>query len=430
MTRTLGVTVVALTLYVLTTSQLAAESFEPIIVSDAAGLRAALVSANAGRRILVTRGTYIINEPLVVPDGVVLDGEGVMLGRPMPDGFRAGTETRIVADPAGSFEGDLLTLGNGVTIRDLVIEDLAGRRGNVVAIYSRHPGDSLAASIVQCEIINPNVSSLDLDGPVGRAVVVLTRNRQLGAPPDPDTGAAVTATLTGSIIRSTSGGSAIFAINFAAGGNVTVMATANRVHGSVDATAGVSRPDEVTSAQTTLISQGNLYSWLAGTAPAWAIIGGSSVPVAGFVAPGASGNVNRFTSVGDRIDGFRMGIFAAAARRQNLTSDENSDNVVDLRMTELRIRTTGSGAADLILHGARAENGQYTPGNNNVLRVTMIGVTGSGTRANSYAHEQGPAGPQNLGTGNRLEIRSSKFVFGLLNPGIVPAPAAEFFLVP
>ena len=60
----------------------------------------------------------------------------------------------------------------------------------------------------------------------------------------------------------------------------------------------------------------------------------------------------------------------------------------------------------------------------------MVGVTGSGARANSYADEQGLAGPQNLGTGNQLVILSSPFVFGLLNPGIIPAPAAEFFLAP
>ncbi len=389
MTRMLGLIVFALPLYALTSLQVEAQSFPPIVVSDAAGLRDALVPENAGRHILVTRGTYIINEPLVIPDGVVLDGEGVMLGRPQPDRFQTGTETRIVVDPAASFAGDVLTLGTGVTIRDLVIEDLAGRRGNVVAIYSRRPGDSLSASIVECEIVNPNVSSLDLDGPVGRAVVVLTRNRQLGAPPDPDADAAVTALVTRSIIRSTGGGSAIFAINFAPRGNVTVVATANRVYGSVDATGGVSRPDEVTGAHTTLLSQSNLYSWLAGTAPAWSVIGGSSVPVAGFVASGASDNLTRFTSVGDRIDGFRVGIFSTSARRQNLTSDENSNNRVELRITHLRLRTAGSGAADLILYGARAENGQYTPGNNNVLQVLMVGVTGSGARANSVRGRAG-----------------------------------------
>jgi hypothetical protein len=53
----------------------------------------------------------------------------------------------------------------------------------------------------------------------------------------------------------------------------------------------------------------------------------------------------------------------------------------------------------------------------------MIGVTGSGSRENAYADEVGPAGPQNIGTGNELEIVGGAESFRRLNHDMVPAPA-------
>src|SRR5688572_27065269 len=50
-----------------------------IVVSSAAELVAALVPENAGRRIRVRFGTYDVSQPLLVPDGATLEGEGVML---------------------------------------------------------------------------------------------------------------------------------------------------------------------------------------------------------------------------------------------------------------------------------------------------------------------------------------------------------------
>ena len=401
---------------------------EAIIVSDVEGLHAALAPENAGRRIVLLKGHYFVHGPLVVPDGATLDGEGVMQGRGLPDGFAVGTETTITPDPSTPFAGDILTLGHHSRLRSLIVEDIKGRTGNVVAVRSRAPGDTVSASIVQCEILNPNLAGAGPDGPLGRAVVALTSNRAFGAGPPPDEGAEVTATLTQSIVRSTAGSTAIFAINFASHGSVTVIATTNRIFGSFEVTAGVSRPEEVTGASLTVLSDGNIYSALGGTAVGWTIDGGSSAPIPGFVAPGASGNVLRFTSINDRIEGFQTGIAATAAKRHNSTSGANSNNFVDFRAIQLQLETdaTKQGAADLILFAAHAD-GAYPTGDNNRLRVTMIGVSGSGQRANQYANEVGPTGPQLLGIDNKLEIVGDANAFDRINRDIVPAPGAEFF---
>jgi hypothetical protein len=89
----------------------------PIIVGDVSELQEALVPANAGRRIIVRRGTYLVSSPLVVPDRASLVGEGVMLGDDLPMGFLPGTETTIQA--AGAFSGDVLTLGNDSSLKSL-----------------------------------------------------------------------------------------------------------------------------------------------------------------------------------------------------------------------------------------------------------------------------------------------------------------------
>jgi hypothetical protein len=163
---------------------------------------------------------------------------------------------------------------------------------------------------------------------------------------------------------------------------------------------------------------------LGGAAVGWTIDGGSSAPIPGFVAPGASGNVMRFTSIGDRVEGFPVAIAATAAKRHNSSSGLNSDNLIELRAIRVRL---WSSAADLILYAAHAD-GQYPTGDDNRLRVLMVGVTGSGTRGNLYADEVGPAGLQNLGTGNELQIIGDAESFDHLNPGIAPAPSAEFFI--
>jgi hypothetical protein len=282
----------------------AASRSHTVVVGPGADLPAVVADADAGTRIHIGAGTYRLGKPLVVPDGVTLEGDGVMLGHDLPDGFAAGTETRLLAD-AATTPGDLVTLGDGATLRALVIEDIANRPGNVVSVHSRGADDHVTASIEHCEIRDPKLPGAGPDGPLGRALAVLTQNRSLAAFPPPDVDAKVSVSVTHSIVRASGGSSAIFAINFASRGDITVVVRSNRLYGSIEMTGGVSRPDEVIGASLTVRSEGNVYSGAVTAPVAWTIDGGSGAPVPGFVAPGTSGNRVRFSSIGDAIEGFR-----------------------------------------------------------------------------------------------------------------------------
>jgi len=431
MTRRLWLSSTALACFGLYGFPVEAQSRLPIVVHDAPGLQDALTPANAGRTVHLERGEYLITAPLVVPDGATLEGEGIMLGRGLPDGFAAGSETHIL--PVTSFSGDLITLGHGAAIKDIIVEDVFGRTGNdnVIAIHSRTPGDRVSASITRCEIINPKRPGAGPDGPLGRALAVLTSNPRLANAPPPDEDANVSVVVSHSIIRATGGSSAIFAINFASRGEITIVATSNRIFGSMELTGGVSRPDEVRDARLTVRSEHNVYApdvdAPAGTTPvAWTIDGGSGAPVPNFAAPGTSGNEVRFTSLSDVIDGFPAGVVATAGKRHNLTSGPSSSNLVAVQLIGLQLRTRAEGS-DLMFHAAAAD-GPYPPGDGNLLRVLMAGVSGSGERRNDYANEVGAGLPQDLGTGNQLEVVGSPASFRVLNPGILPPPTSDFFV--
>src|SRR5258706_6780534 len=81
-----------------------------IIVSNSTELIAALAPENAGRRIHVRAGDYSVTQPLTVPDGVTLEGEGVMLfdGAGLPAGFANGTRTTLTV--TANTPGNVLTL--------------------------------------------------------------------------------------------------------------------------------------------------------------------------------------------------------------------------------------------------------------------------------------------------------------------------------
>ena len=414
-----------------------------IRVSNADELVAALDPRNAHRHVHVLRGDYAITRPLVVPDGTFLEGDGVMqVVDGLPVGFEVGTESTLRV--TSGFEGDLMTLGDGAVVRKIKFVDVATapgaaprRSGNVIVAGSRGPGDRLTAEIRDCEIVNPHPSEAGPDGPTGHALVVLTRNPAQHQAPPPHEGATVAVRVVRSILRAVGAGGAVFVINFASHGNVSVGLTDNRLEGPLIATGGVSRPDLVSNAITTVNSTHNLYILPAGGSDrfAWQVIGGSSAHhFPGLGSAGASFNTASVHSVDDRIEGFRIGILAAAGRRSLDSSGPVSDNRLDLDLERLRIRTEGADAADLELQGARSEPAQdigreFPAGDRNTLHIRMHGVTGSPTeRANQYADVFGPSLPANRGTGNRLEISGTASDFARVNSNISAAPPAVFFM--
>lgn len=412
-----------------------------IIVSSSAELLAALVAENAGRRIRVRSGTYNVSQPLFVPDGATLEGEGVMLldGSGLPTGFAAGTRTTLTM--TANTAGDVLTLGNGATVRRIAIEDLAGRVGNAIAVVSRDAGDRVSATIAEVEIGNPNAHGIAPSGPTGCAVTVLSQNPNMGSDPPPHSGAVITATITRTLIRSPSTGTGcgLFAFNFAPFASVSVTLASNVVGGGIIANGGVSRPDAVHDSRTTIHTRRNLYR---DDSPdpcvsrhlGWNILGGSGTPVP-LPIPETARNAVHLRSLHDRIEGFTTAILAVGGRRffASPVAGPSTDNSVDLALIGTTISTPACAGtlpvADFRLAGALVSNASLVPGDGNTLRAVIRGVTASGPRTNVYANILGPTGPLSpeLGTGNRLKIVGSLRAFARTNRAIDPAPSAEFF---
>lgn len=413
-----------------------------IVVSNSVELTAALVPENAGRRIRVRAGDYSLTLPLTVPDQVTLEGEGVMLfdDAGLPTGFAAGTRTTLTM--MANAPGNVLTLGNGATIRGIAIQDLAGRVGNSIGVVSRDGGDRLSARIAEVEIVNPNNHTIVPSGPAGCAVAVVTQNPNLGGDPPPHTGAEIAARLTRSLIRSNATGTAcgLFAFNFAPGASVSVALAGNVVVGGIIVSGGVSRPDAVHDSRTEIQSRRNLYR---NDSPdpcvpqrlGWNSQGGAGTPVPLSMAA-TERNALRIHSVDDRIEGFTTAVLSAGGRRffAAPVAGPTTDNSVDLLLIGTTIKTPSCGAttlvADFRLAGALVSGASLVPGDGNTLRAVIRGVTGSGTRSNVYADVLGPTGPvppEIQGTGNRLEIAGNLRAFARTNRAIDPAPAPEFF---
>jgi hypothetical protein len=398
------------------------DSSSSIIVSDVSELQEALVPANAGRRITVRHGTYRVSSPLVVPDGASLVGEGVMLGDDLPTGFSPGTETTIQALPA--FSGDVLTLGNNSSLRNLVVEDSAGRSGNVIGERSRGPGDTISASISECEIVTPNPAGVTFDGPTGRAVAVITQNPNLADAPPAHDGANLALSITRSIVRAPARGSALFAVNFASYTQISLELRENVFVGALDANGGVPRPETVSFASTTLDSRGNSY--ISNDLPAWRLLGGGSAPLAIASAATVSSGLS-MDSRDDRVEAPSIGIFAIGGRRLRTIDGPASNNTVNLHIRGLTLRTASFDSSDVVLAGAQS-SGEFPPGDDNTLTLDIRDSTGSGQRLNVYANTLGPLLPENFGVGNALLVAGTPEAFAERNPGIVPVPSAEFFL--
>ncbi|CAN5327817.1 hypothetical protein BH23GEM2_BH23GEM2_20540 [soil metagenome] len=428
-------------------------------ISTAAELAAALVPASAGRRVRLRPGTYDIESPLIVPDSMTLEGAGVMrFGRDgLPAGFSDDTRTaiRMIAGTGG----DVLTLSDGVTVRNVEIVDLAGRSGNVIAVVSRRPRDRVSATILESVIVNPNPITISPGGALGRGLWIVTRNLNLGADPPPDNGSALSVRMTRSIIQSPAGGGGFFAYNFTADSRISLDISRSVIGGSNEANGGVSRPEPVHDSEVRIESQGNLYrnEWTDPCSPrvsGWNFTGGSGAPIP-IQLPATTRNTLRVRSVDDRIEGFTTAVFATGSRRfyDAPLNAAPSDNHIDLQLIGTTISTpvcadvggragmkdvttgiavAGLGAtSDLLLTGARVENSALAAGDRNTIRLELRGVTGSGQRSNRYINAGGVFGEltgQLRGHGNRIEVVGDPQIFGRTNRRIEPPPGPEFFI--
>jgi hypothetical protein len=385
-----------------------------IIVTTAAELQSALSPANAGARILVQAGVYDVSQPLTVPDGAALVGEGVMIfGQSgLPTGFDPIGRTLLRATPA--LVGDILTLGDGASIEGLAIQAVSGQgTAGAVAVLSRAPGDVISVRIEECEMITPGAST--------RGLVVLTRNLDLEPPHE---GAVLRVQMARSIVRSPGGANGVFAINFASHSQIKLDLENNVIGGTLGAAGGVGLPDAVTGASLVIQSSHNLYrsDSPAPTPVGWQLIGGADAPIAGIVSEASTFNTLQMHSIDDTVAGFATGIVALGGRRMNALSGPISSNRVELNLHGTLLQTT---TVDLRLVGA-ATLLNVSTGDDNTAHVVMHQATGSGARANRYAHSQSPA-TGNPGIGNRLEIVGNANAFDQTNQNFVPPPPAEFF---
>lgn len=411
-----------------------------INVSNAAQLQAALVPSSKGATIKVAAGTYAVGTPLVVPEKARLEGAGGMTidAMGLPTGVPKGAGSRLVA--ASALQGDILTLKNGAEVAGLVVEDVAGRNGNLIAVTSMNSKEDISATIEDCELVNPNPSAATLAGPMGRGLLVVTRN-----PPDrsPEPGhdrIRLAVEMRRSLIRSPANGSGIFAVNFAAVAEIELRLAGNVIGGGLDTAGGVSRGRPTYHSRTAIISHRNVYRSDGKAAAGIGLFlhGGTTppAPVASLAAAFTTDNSLSLKSKRDRIEGFATAVYAAAAWRPFSSSGPVSRSHVDLDFEDLLLT---SGAADLHLVGAESGVGvsatgaspEFTPGDDNRLSVTMKNVTGSGPRSNFYANAvlfSGGAIPAALaGTGNRLEILNDIRTFAASNK-LQPAPPVTFFV--
>ncbi len=392
------------------------------VVTTTAELEAALTPSNAGAQIVVRAGDYDLSHALTLPDQATLAGEGVMSfdDSGLPTGFEPSGRTLLRSTAA--LVGDVLTLGDGTTVRGLVIEDVPGRQtGNPVAVVSRAAGDFVSVHIEECEIVNPNPPGRTPRGPTGRGVVVYTTNPNLGFEPPPHDGAELRLQMARSIVRSPGAGTGIFAFNFASHAGIDLDLEDNTIGGGLDAGGGISRPDGVTGSSTIIQSRRNLYRSDSSVPAAigWNLLGGTGAPLPGLVSQATTSNSLRLHSTDDRIEGFGLGVSAAGSVRMSLLSESSSGNRLELDLQGTLLQTT---VADLELLGAATFVPSVSPGDENTVHVVMRQASGSGLRANQYAHSAG-----GLGTGNRLEIVGSANAFAQTNDGFDPIPPAEFF---
>jgi hypothetical protein len=134
-------------------------------------------------------------------------------------------------------------------------------------------------------------------------------------------------------------------------------------------------------------------------------------------------NELRLSSIGDRIEGFRVGLSATGGQRTSALSQPISSNSVQVQAVGIKLGTL---VGDIALYGARTLVDGAATGDGNVVRFNMRQAEGSGARDNAYAHSASPS-MTNLGSGNRVEVAGDPTAFAHTNVNIVPAPSAAFF---
>lgn len=245
------------------------------------------------------------------------------------------------------------------------------------------------------------------DGPTGGAILAYTRNPERDAAPPPHEDAEVTLALTHSIVRAPKG-MAIFAMNFASRGRVTVDLTKNVIGGPLDVIGGLSRPDGVGNAKTTIKSHGNHYSPQGESDVfAWQIVGGSSSPFGGNA--NTDSNSATVESKGDQIENFQVGIVAIGGRRL-LAGGTCSHNEVKLELVNMALATKPPGTAkDFVFEGARSL-GPFPAGSNNTVVVEVLAGTSPNRLFRIDVHDAG------FGTGNQLVFKGTLAAFTQQTP--------------
>ena len=405
----------------------------PSTVDTTAELIIALNRAEPGDTITLRSQEYRVEVPLLVRDGVTLQGAGVMQPEQgLPVGFQTETKTTITA--SAGLKGNLLTLSDGSAFRGsfckarcrLPRPNLSQRMARAAAGTSS-PSPHVTWTTVsrqRSRSASSSTRSNQVAGPTGQrgARSSPTRATPNKAPLHED--ASVTVTVKRSIVDTPQDGKAVFAMNFASGGKVTIKLKQNVVRGPLDVIGGLSRPDAVVFATTTIDSKENLYlQSQSGADAAWEIVGGSSPPpsvVAGLNSNSDS-NSARAESRNDKIKDFRVGIMAIGGRRLSRGGGTCSHNEVKLDLAKLTLATKpppppAAAAADFDFEGARSL-GSFSPGVGNVVHARVQQTTGSGRRDNHYA--DGPTGNQLVFVGTRRAFMRSN--------SIDPDPRAAFF---
>lgn len=404
-----------------------------ISVNNMPELSQALKVASPGTTILVQGGNYLVTEPLKVPDGVTLEGKGGWGGGtgqvtgPLKSPIFAGL---AALRATGNWKGDLLTLGAGARLVGLFIADAKEREGNLLVLSSTGADSEAAAAIEHCELRNPTRPRMAPEGPIGRAILLVTRSGHDRS--------RLKLTVKDCSIRSSLSGTGVFAANFASDSGLFVQLTHNRIGGGLDASGGVSRPASVSNSEVVIDSKDNLYCWEGESAggTGWSLHGGANPPSQGIQAGATSGNRATLGSRNDAIEGFVLGVNAVGGLRPFKESATQAHGPVNGNRTELALdgTTISSGELDFLLSGARSGSGEetpdFSPGDDNQVRLFLRKLKWIDKR-NLYDHILTAAGnkvpPTMAGTANQLSFGPSLASFVRDNEIDDAAPAATYF---